>query len=80
MGTSGEQDLLLKLIEFVGLELEENYRPEDIRMSSEKVQILLDVANSGVALEGCPNFLNVFRAVMLRDAKELGNNGTLDEG
>jgi hypothetical protein len=90
MNTSGERDLLLMLIEQTSKEWEENYRPEDVRLSAEKINLLLSiralVADRGsdidIALlrDRCPTFVSVYRAVLLRDLEELAPNGTTDEG
>lgn len=90
MQNKSEKDLLLKLIQFVGLELEGNYRPEDVRLSSEKIDILLSVnaivadKPGGLSLQelqiNCPSFVSLYRAVMLRDIRENEPNGPFDEG
>lgn len=86
----GERDVMLMMIEHVGREWEENYRPEDIRLNREKIDILLSiralVANSGIGIsipllrKSCPTFVSVYRAVMLRDLEELTPYGTSYEG
>jgi hypothetical protein len=82
--------VLLKLIEHTGREWEEHERPEDVRLNSEKIDILLSiralVANRGADFDmhtlrdECPTFVSVYRAVMLRDIEELTSHGTVDEG
>jgi hypothetical protein len=84
----GERDVLLKVIEQLGREWEEKARPEDIRLSQERIEILLNVralvANADVDLsiellrERCPAFLGVYRAVMLRDIEELIPDGATE--
>jgi virulence-associated protein VagC len=81
-----ERDLLLGLIEFTGKQWEENERPEDIRLSPEKVDILLKVRalvidpESDLTLDllrvQAPTFVDQHRQVLMRDLQEFCPDGT----
>lgn len=82
----GERDLLLGLIEFTGKNWEENERPEDIRLSPEKVNILLTVRALVTDPEAtltvdelrakAPTFVDQYRQVLMRDLQEPTTDGT----
>lgn len=82
----GERDLLLDLIEFTGKRWEENERPEDIRLSQEKVQLLLAIRalvddpeatlNADELRAKAPTFVDQYRQVLMRDMLETIDHGT----
>jgi hypothetical protein len=72
-----ERNVLLQLMEHTAQEWEEHYRPEDIRLSEEKIDILLNVRalvanpDTGITVEmihdQCPMFTAWHRAVLMRE-------------
>ena len=71
----GERELLLQLLETTAKEWKENYRPEDIRLSSDKLEVLVGVEkligspggpDADVLRQDCPTFVDLFQQVMLR--------------
>ena len=86
---SRDQELLLKLIERVGDELGEYVNPHEARLNIENIRVLKAI-NAVVAGEGettpqlvrerCPNFVRVYRDIMLREIEELIPSGTGDKG
>jgi len=83
-----DEGLLFELIEQLGMEWGEHYRPEDIRLDMRKLNALKsinelvtrDAAAADAINLHCPTFIRVYRQVMLRDIKEQIGNGASDQG
>ena len=84
-----DQDLLLKLIERVGVELGDYPTPHEARLNIENIRVLRAI-NTVVAGEGkltpelvrerCPVFTSVYRNIMLREIVEHIPSGTGNTG
>lgn len=84
MTKSGVNDVLLLLLQMIGKDWEDNARPEDIRLSSEKIDALKSVnalvangtLDAGELRASSPAFVTVYQQVMLRDIEEHINHGS----
>jgi hypothetical protein len=84
----GERDVLLQVLEHTAKEWEAHELPEEIRLSPDKIGVLLSVRalvanpNNDLTVETlraqCPTFVDQYRQVLLREVEELIPSGTAD--